>query len=53
VETTMHQPSFRGVVAALSRKAPELGLGAAVFGARRQPSECLNERQGRCQLVAV
>jgi hypothetical protein len=30
----MHQPSFRGVVAALSRKAPELGLGAAVFGAR-------------------
>jgi hypothetical protein len=30
----MHQPSFRGVVAALSRKAPELGLGAAVFGVR-------------------
>jgi hypothetical protein len=30
----MHQPSFRGVVAALSRKAPELGLGATVFGAR-------------------
>jgi hypothetical protein len=30
----MHQPSFRGVVAALSRKAPELGLGAALFAAR-------------------
>jgi hypothetical protein len=30
----MHQPSFRGVVAALSHKAPELGLGATVFGAR-------------------
>ena len=30
----MHQPSFRDVVAALSRRAPELGLGAAVFGAR-------------------
>jgi hypothetical protein len=30
----MHQPSSRGVVAALSRKAPELGLGAAAFGAR-------------------
>jgi hypothetical protein len=30
----MHQPSFRGVVAALSRKAPELGLGATVFSAR-------------------
>src|ERR1700739_1440982 len=29
----MHQPSFRGAVAALSRKAPEPGLGAAVFGA--------------------
>jgi Domain of unknown function (DUF305) len=30
----MHQPSFRGVVAALSRKAPRPGLGTAVFGAR-------------------
>src|ERR1700756_5630157 len=30
----MHQPSFRGVAAALSRKAPELGLGATAFGAR-------------------
>ena len=30
----MHQLSFRDVVAASSRKAPELGLGAAVFGAR-------------------
>lgn len=30
----MHQPSFCDVVAALSRRAPELGLGAAVFGAR-------------------
>ena len=29
----MYQPSFRGVVAALSRKAPEPGLGAAVCGA--------------------
>jgi hypothetical protein len=29
----MHQPSFRGVVAALSRKAPEPDLGAAVFSA--------------------
>jgi hypothetical protein len=29
----MRQPSSRGVVAALSRKAPELGLGAAAFGA--------------------
>src|SRR5438105_2066435 len=34
VETTMHQPSFRGIVAALSRKAPRPGLGTAVFGAR-------------------
>ena len=30
----MHQPSFRGIVAALSRKAPRPGLGTAVFGAR-------------------
>ena len=30
----MHQPSFRGVVAALSRKAPRPGLGTGVFGAR-------------------
>jgi len=30
----MHQPSFRGIVAALSRKAPSPGLGTAVFGAR-------------------
>jgi hypothetical protein len=30
----MHQPSFRGVVAALSRKAPRPGLGTTVFGAR-------------------
>ena len=29
----MHQPSFLGVVAAPSRKVPELGLGAAAFGA--------------------
>jgi Domain of unknown function (DUF305) len=30
----MHQFSLRGVVAALSRKAPRPGLGTAVFGAR-------------------
>ena len=30
----MHQPSFRDIVAALSRKAPRPGLGTAVFGAR-------------------
>jgi hypothetical protein len=30
----MHQPSFRGIVAALSRKAPRPGLGTAIFGAR-------------------
>jgi hypothetical protein len=30
----MHPPSFRSVVAALSRKAPRPGLGMAVFGAR-------------------
>ena len=30
----MHQPSFRGIGAALSRKAPRPGLGTAVFGAR-------------------
>ena len=30
----MHQPSVRGVVAALSRKAPRRGLGTAAFGAR-------------------
>ncbi len=30
----MHQPSFRGVVAALSRKASRPGLGTTVFGAR-------------------
>jgi hypothetical protein len=30
----MHQPSFRGVVAALSGKLPRPGLGTAVFGAR-------------------
>jgi hypothetical protein len=30
----MHQPSFRGVVAALSRKLPRPGLGIAIFGAR-------------------
>jgi hypothetical protein len=30
----MHQPSIRGIVAALSRKAPRPGLGTAVFGAR-------------------
>ncbi len=30
----MHQPSFRGIVAAPTRKAPRPGLGAAVFGAR-------------------
>ena len=30
----MHQPSFRGVVAALSSKLPRPGLGTAVFGAR-------------------
>ena len=30
----MRQPSFRGVVAALSRKAPRPGLGTAIFGAR-------------------
>jgi len=30
----MHQPSLRGIVAALSRKAPRPGLGTAVFGAR-------------------
>jgi hypothetical protein len=29
----MHQPSFLGIVAASSRKVPELGLGAAAFGA--------------------
>ena len=29
----MHRPSFLGVVAAPSRKVPELGLGAAAFGA--------------------
>jgi hypothetical protein len=29
----MRQPSFLGVVAAPSRKVPELGLGAAAFGA--------------------
>jgi hypothetical protein len=33
-EFTMHQPSFRNIVAALSRKLPGPGLGAAVFGAR-------------------
>ena len=27
-------PTFRGVVAALSRKSPRSGLGRAVFGAR-------------------
>ena len=30
----MHQPSFRGVVAALSRWLPRPGLGIAIFGAR-------------------
>ena len=30
----MHQPSFRGVVAALSRRLPRPGLGIAIFGAR-------------------
>ena len=30
----MHQPSFRGVVAALSGKLPRPGLGSAAFGAR-------------------
>jgi hypothetical protein len=30
----MHQPSCRGIVAALSRKAPRPGLGTAIFGAR-------------------
>ena len=30
----MYQPSFRGIVAALSRKAPRPGLGTAIFGAR-------------------
>jgi len=30
----MHQPSFRGVVAALPGKLPRSGLGTAVFGAR-------------------
>jgi Domain of unknown function (DUF305) len=30
----MHQSSFRGVLLALSRKAPRPGLGTAVFGAR-------------------
>ena len=30
----MHQPSFRGVVAALSRRLPRPGLGVAIFGAR-------------------
>ena len=29
----MHQPSFLGVMGAPSRKVPELGLGAAAFGA--------------------
>jgi len=27
----MHQPSFRGIVAALSREAPRSGLGTAVI----------------------
>jgi hypothetical protein len=30
----MHQPSFRGIVAALSGKLPRPGLGTAVFGVR-------------------
>jgi hypothetical protein len=30
----MHQPSRRGIVAALSRKARRPGLGTAIFGAR-------------------
>ena len=30
----MHQPSFRGVVAAPSRRLPRPGLGIAIFGAR-------------------
>ena len=30
----MHQPSFRGVVAALSRRLPRPRLGIAIFGAR-------------------
>ena len=29
----MHQPSFRGVVATLSRRRPRPGLGIAIFGA--------------------
>jgi hypothetical protein len=30
----MHRPSFRGVVAALSRRLPRPGLATAIFGAR-------------------
>lgn len=30
----MYQPSFRGVMRALSRKAPRSGLATAIFGAR-------------------
>jgi Domain of unknown function (DUF305) len=30
----MHQPSFRSIVAALSRRLPRPGVGTAIFGAR-------------------